>query len=162
MISHIRIGFGAQIGNYRAGLGNYNVLQALISGAYTISLDHSKNHNLSFGFQGGYSFGNDWSMELEYNTGSEEVGSADLDVTSMGLYGVYRSAGQAYFLGKIGMAKNEVEISGGGFSAKEDETGLAYGLGGGYNIDKQFGIEAEYNIVDSDISIFAVTGRFMF
>jgi len=113
------------------------------------------------GFQGGYSFGNNWSIELEYGTGSTDVKSVDIDVSSMGLYGIYRSEGQAYFLGKIGVAKNEIEISG-GLSGEADDTGLAYGLGGGYNFNQQFGIEAEYNIVDSDISVFAVTGRYMF
>lgn len=48
-------GFGGQIGNFRAGLGNYNVLQALVSGAYTISLDSKQNHQLSFGVQAGLS-----------------------------------------------------------------------------------------------------------
>jgi len=48
-------GFGGQIANYRAGLGNYNVLQGLISTSYTISLDKNKTHQLSFGLQGGVS-----------------------------------------------------------------------------------------------------------
>jgi type IX secretion system PorP/SprF family membrane protein len=46
-------GFGGQIVNYRAGIGNYNVLQGLASVAYSISLDKDKAHNLSFGVQGG-------------------------------------------------------------------------------------------------------------
>ncbi|MGV6861164.1 MAG: PorP/SprF family type IX secretion system membrane protein [Putridiphycobacter sp.] len=46
-------GFGGQITNYRAGIGNYNALQALFSVGYTIPLDKSKKHMLSFGAQGG-------------------------------------------------------------------------------------------------------------
>lgn len=46
-------GFGAQVVNYRAGIGNYNALQFVASCGYTISLDRKKNHNLSFGLQGG-------------------------------------------------------------------------------------------------------------
>lgn len=46
-------GFGGQIVNYRAGIGNYNALQGIGSAAYTLSLDKSRNHNLSFGLQGG-------------------------------------------------------------------------------------------------------------
>lgn len=46
-------GFGGQISNMRAGLGNYNVLQILGSASYALPLDKSKTHNLSFGLQGG-------------------------------------------------------------------------------------------------------------
>jgi hypothetical protein len=37
----------------RAGIGNYNVLQAMGSLAYTVSVDKKKFHNLSLGVQGG-------------------------------------------------------------------------------------------------------------
>jgi type IX secretion system PorP/SprF family membrane protein len=46
-------GFGGQIMNMRAGVGNYNVLQALFSVAYAVPLDKNKNNNLSFGIQAG-------------------------------------------------------------------------------------------------------------
>jgi type IX secretion system PorP/SprF family membrane protein len=48
-------GIGGQIANYRAGFGNYNVLQALFSAGYTIPLEKKKSHMLSFGLQGGLS-----------------------------------------------------------------------------------------------------------
>lgn len=46
-------GFGGQIVNYRAGIGNYNALQAVGSAAYTLSIDRERNHNITFGLQGG-------------------------------------------------------------------------------------------------------------
>ncbi len=46
-------GFGVQLSNFRAGKGNYNALQGTLSVAYATSLDKKKNHNLSFGIQGG-------------------------------------------------------------------------------------------------------------
>lgn len=46
-------GFGAQLSNFRAGIGNYNAFQGTVSAAYTTSIDKSKNHNISFGVQGG-------------------------------------------------------------------------------------------------------------
>ena len=46
-------GFGIQVSNFRAGIGNYNSLQGTLSAAYTTSIDRNKNHNLSFGIQGG-------------------------------------------------------------------------------------------------------------
>ena len=76
-------GFGGQISNFRAGIGNYNVLQGTISAAYTTSIDKSRNHNISFGIQGGVN-----QKTLEYqlltydnqystNNGGEFVGTAD-------------------------------------------------------------------------------------
>ncbi len=46
-------GFGLQLSNFRAGIGNYNAFQGLISIAYTTSIDKSRDHNISFGVQGG-------------------------------------------------------------------------------------------------------------
>lgn len=46
-------GIGFQISNFRAGSGNYNALQGILSVAYTTPIDKKKNNNLSFGVQGG-------------------------------------------------------------------------------------------------------------
>lgn len=47
-------GYGVQIINMRAGIGNYNAFQFLLSAAYSVQLDKNKLHNLSFGLQGGF------------------------------------------------------------------------------------------------------------
>jgi len=46
-------GFGGQVINMRAGVGNYNVLQGLFSVSYAVPLDKNKYHNISFGIQAG-------------------------------------------------------------------------------------------------------------
>lgn len=46
-------GFGLQIMNMRAGVGNYNVLQGLASLSYAVPLDKNKFNNISFGIQAG-------------------------------------------------------------------------------------------------------------
>jgi type IX secretion system PorP/SprF family membrane protein len=46
-------GFGGQVSNMRAGIGNYNVLQILGSVAYDVPIDKNQYHNLSFGLQAG-------------------------------------------------------------------------------------------------------------
>lgn len=46
-------GFGGQIMNMRAGVGNYNVLQGLFSVSYAVPLDKNKFNNISFGMQAG-------------------------------------------------------------------------------------------------------------
>ena len=47
-------GFGGQVSNMRAGIGNYNVLQILGSAAYDVPVDKAKYHNISMGIQAGF------------------------------------------------------------------------------------------------------------
>ena len=111
------------------------------------------------GFQAGYDMGNNWSVEFEYTAGEAEAGSTDVDATNTAVYTTYRSAYvRGYFLGKVGFLKEELD--GGGVS--ESDTGLSYGLGSGFNVNKQFAIEAEYTIVEEDADLFAVTARMKF
>lgn len=66
-------GFGGQIMNMRAGVGNYNVLQGLLSVSYAVSLDKKRFNNISFGLQAGatqkrveaglYTFDNQYSNQ---------------------------------------------------------------------------------------------------
>jgi type IX secretion system PorP/SprF family membrane protein len=58
-------GIGAQIMNCRAGIGNYNCLQGLISLAYTVPITKDKAHNFSIGVQAG---GTQKSMEYKLYT----------------------------------------------------------------------------------------------
>jgi type IX secretion system PorP/SprF family membrane protein len=52
-IPYKKWGFGVQIMNYRAGIGNYNAFQGLLSTAYTVSIDANRFHNISMGAQFG-------------------------------------------------------------------------------------------------------------
>jgi type IX secretion system PorP/SprF family membrane protein len=73
-------GFGVQLHNFRAGYGNFNVFQGLVSAAYNMSLDKRRYNNISFGIQAGamqksveyqlLSFNNQYSLNNggEFNT----------------------------------------------------------------------------------------------
>jgi type IX secretion system PorP/SprF family membrane protein len=67
-------GFGGQIINYRAGYGNYNVLQGLFSASYTVPIDVEKKHNLSIGLQGGVS---QKSVRLNFHTYNNQYTTAN-------------------------------------------------------------------------------------
>ena len=66
-------GFGGQIINHRAGIGNYNALQGIASAAYTVPLNKKRSHVLSIGVQGGitqkkveyqlHTFDNQWTTQ---------------------------------------------------------------------------------------------------
>ncbi len=46
-------GYGIQMINMRAGIGNYNAFQTLLSTGYSVPIDKQKFHGLSFGLQAG-------------------------------------------------------------------------------------------------------------
>ena len=64
-------GYGVQVINMRAGIGNYNAFQFLFSGSYSVPFDKAKNHNLSFGLQAGITQKsireNNFSFDEQYN-----------------------------------------------------------------------------------------------
>jgi type IX secretion system PorP/SprF family membrane protein len=101
-------GFGGQITNMRAGLGNYNVLQVLGSASYAVPVDEKKYHNLSLGLQVGFT-----QKRLEYQVLSFDSqwttangGSFDKSVSSGENFSgraVFQEAvnfGALYFYGK--------------------------------------------------------------
>ncbi len=75
-------GFGAQVSNFRAGQGNYNAASALISVAYTTPIDRNKNHNISFGIQGGVT---QKSLEYQLLTYDNQYSTANGGTFDMGL-----------------------------------------------------------------------------
>lgn len=106
----------------------------------------------------GYDFGNSWALELDVVQSEFDYpgGSGDLDW--MGVYGVYRSEGKAYFLAKIGALKEEISAEG----ESESDTGASYGLGGGFRINDNFSLELEYTIIESDVNFLGLGARFKF
>ncbi|GAB4205733.1 MAG: hypothetical protein Fur0023_14860 [Bacteroidia bacterium] len=64
-IPYKKWGWGLQLSNMRAGVGNYNVFQTVFSTAYYVPLDKNKFHNLNFGIQAGF---NQKSVEYKLYT----------------------------------------------------------------------------------------------
>lgn len=101
-------GFGGQILNFRAGIGNYNVLQGLVSAAYTTPIDKQKSHNISFGLQGGLSQKSIEYQLLTYNnqyttsngSGFDETISANENFSGQSLIVPVANAGIMYFFAK--------------------------------------------------------------
>jgi type IX secretion system PorP/SprF family membrane protein len=75
-------GFGAQISNFRAGQGNFNAAQGTVSVAYTTPIDRKKNHNLSFGIQGGLT---QKSVEYQLLTYNNQYSTANGGTFDMGM-----------------------------------------------------------------------------
>ena len=83
-----KFGIGLQVFNYRAGVGNYNALSALLSVAYDIVFDKAQNHHLALGAQGGIVHKsinmNELTFGNQYTTANG--GSFDTGINSGELY----------------------------------------------------------------------------
>ena len=101
-------GVGAQLTNFRAGIGNYNAFQGTVSAAYTTSIDRNKRNNLSFGIQGGLtqktieyqllSFNNQYSTDN--GGGFDQSISSEEGFSAQSLIVPVVNAGLLYFYAK--------------------------------------------------------------
>lgn len=119
----------------------------------------------AYGVYGGYNFDSTFGVEAEY-VGSDDADyrNGDLDAKTYGAYGTARyqfpNTG-LYAKGKLGVAKTEVE---GDYtnglvkvSNSSSDTGIAGGVGLGYSVNPNFGVEAEYSMMDSDVDATLLT-----
>jgi type IX secretion system PorP/SprF family membrane protein len=101
-------GFGGQVMNFRAGIGNFNVAQGLFSAAYTTPIDKGKGHNISFGLQAGLAQKSVEYQLLTYNNqyttfnggGFDQTISADENFSGQSLIVPVTNAGIMYFFSK--------------------------------------------------------------
>ncbi len=75
-------GYGIQIINMRAGIGNYNAFQTLLSTAYSVPIDKNKFHGLSFGIQAGFTQKSISSQKYNFDSQytSRDGGSFNQDI----------------------------------------------------------------------------------
>ena len=127
-------------------------------GQFDLDIDNADDPT-AYGVYGGYNFDSNFGVEAEY-VGSDDADyrNGDLDAKTYGAYGTARyqfpNTG-LYAKGKLGVAKTKVE---GDYtnglvkvSNSTSDTGVAGGVGLGYSVNPNFGIEAEYSMMDSDV-----------
>lgn len=132
----------------------------------------------AYGVYGGYNFDPNFGIEAEY-VGSNDADyyNGEIDAKSYGLYGTYRYAFDntpIYAKGKIGVARTKVEgdynrVTGTVLnpiltraSYSDSDTSLAGGIGLGYAVNPDFGIEAEYDLLGSDTDLWTVGAHLKF
>ena len=134
---------------------------------------------VAYGVYAGYNFDNNFGAEIEYvGSDEEDFYNGNIDAKTYGAYGTYRYMFQdtgMYAKAKLGVARTEVE---GDYttlvatsptttvetsvSGEEKDTRLAGGLGLGYAVNPQFGVEAEYDFLSSDVDLWTVGATFKF
>lgn len=132
--------------------------------------DANADKPTAYGVYGGYNFDKNFGIEAEY-VGSDDAdlkaGSAraEYDAKTYGAYGTYRyqfAGTPVYAKGKLGLAKTEVETSKGDLVLDYDKTSLAGGVGLGFQPTANFGIEAGYNYLNSDVNMWGVGAHIAF
>ncbi|SEA45905.1 outer membrane beta-barrel protein [Microbulbifer marinus] len=114
---------------------------------------------LNVGLRGGYTLPSGWGFEAEYTnsliSGEADVfdGDVDVDVQTLAGYGTYRSYGDLYFKGRLGVLYEDVSV--GRFS--EDDTGISLGAGVGFNYSPNTNVELEYTVIEEDIGFWSGT-----
>lgn len=121
--------------------------------------------NAAFGINLGYEFTPGWSAELQVVSAGVELeapsaGTADIDVRSAGVYAAYRSSGPAYFIGRVGFIN--VTTSADFLSEDESDSGSSLGLGAGYRLNPNLGLELEYTIATDETDWVLVSTRYSF
>lgn len=107
----------------------------------------------AYGVYGGYNFNPNWGVEAEYVGSSDtdtDVSGIDYNAQTYGAYGTYTynfANTPVYAKGKLGLAKSEVKIKADGHdNVTADKTGVAGGVGLGYNMSPNVSLEANYDI----------------
>ncbi|AMX03317.1 outer membrane beta-barrel protein [Microbulbifer thermotolerans] len=114
---------------------------------------------LNLGLRGGYILPSGWGFELEYTnsliSGQADVfaNDVDVDVQTMAGYATYRSYGDVYFKGRLGVLYEDVSVG----ASSSDDTGVSLGAGIGFNYGPNTNIELEYTVIEEDIAFWSGT-----
>ncbi|MGP4712861.1 porin family protein [Psychrobacter sp. DM8] len=146
------------------------------------SPDDVDDDAFSYGVYGGYKFTPEFGVEAEYLTTNDadafddEFEKAEYSGDVYGLYATYDYVfpnTALYAKGRLGIAKNEIDVdytdnfdTRENDSFSESDTGVAGGLGLGYNLTPMASIEAMYNfypsVEDLDVDGITVGAHFKF
>ncbi|WP_169392767.1 MULTISPECIES: porin family protein [Psychrobacter] len=134
-------------------------------GKFDLDVDGAKDPT-AYGVVAGYNFDPNFGVEAEY-VGSDDADyyNGDIDAKTYGAYGTYRygfpNTG-LYAKGKLGIAETKVKGSSTFRNVDSSKTSLAGGVGLGYSVNPNFGLEAEYDILNGDTNLMTVGANLKF
>ena len=115
--------------------------------------------------RGGYDFSPNFGVEGEGVLGvaDDDFGPLSVDLDHLvGVYGkgIWPVTETVSLHGRAGLVEGELEVSGGGASASESDTGFAYGVGGTLAFSERFyarGDYTRYDIEDLEADAFTIS-----
>lgn len=118
-------------------------------------VDDPNGHGFLVGYRSSQGFG----VEFEHTNSESDFDIfgtvGDLEMETNALYVTYRTSGNFYGKVKAGLLSEEVTLDDGFFSVSEDDSGLSFGFGGGYNFGR-IALEAEYTIIEEDVDYLSI------
>ncbi len=134
----------------------------------TSAFDTATNMGVLLGYDFSSSASLSWGLEAELTTSISDGdyrafgNQGDWDIDTQALYGVFKFGREIYGKVKLGVLREDVSASVGGFSADDTETGTSAGVGVGWWIAPQVAIEAEYTQIEADAAFYSVGANYRF
>lgn len=147
---------------YAEGTGNTYV--GLSFGKMEADVDVISFDDTTFKLFGGVKLNDKFAIEGHFaNMDTTELG-VNLDVTSLGVSGVFTPMQDAQFAPffKVGLNMVDAEASMGGLSASDDEMELSFGLGAAFAVNERFSIRGEYEKFETDLDMMSVGASYSF
>lgn len=116
---------------------------------------------VNMGLLGGFRISPVWAVEAEFTTSVSDADGTganlgELNVFTLGVYGVFRSQGTLYFKGKAGILYEFLDADWNGFPLQGEGIGISLGLGGGWRITDCLSTEVEFQTIEADISMLSL------
>lgn len=99
------------------------------------------------------------SIEGEITTtlsDGDRAGGGDWDADTLAVYGAFRTLGDVYGKLRAGFLDQDIKFTGGGSFAGSDDSGFAWGLGGGFRLSPTSALELEYTDGSEDLSFLSL------
>lgn len=84
------------------------------------------------------------------------------DVDTLAVYLAYRSGGDLYFKGKVGYLNEDINVNIVGATISGSDSGMSYGVGGGWKLGKKAALELEYTVIEEDANFVSLGVNFNF
>jgi hypothetical protein len=138
--------------------GKIGVMDARFSG-----FGNATNLGIAVGYDFFTEFNGIWSAEGEFTTtiaDGKVPGGGDWDVDTLAAYATYRTLGEFYLKAKAGVQRQDIKRAGGDLTIEipdAKDTTFAFGIGGGFQLDRTSGFEVEVTRLSSQLRFMSVS-----
>lgn len=118
-------------------------------------MDALSNAGMTLGYGRG-AFAAEAELTTTISPGETGLSGVQWDITTLALYAVYRSPGTVYLKAKAGALHEKVTFDAAGVSLQDDDSGVSWGLGVGFERGNASRVELEYTVIDSDVAFLSL------